>query len=38
MKIIFQPAEEGVRGAQFDCGRGLVQNQDLFVATHLKFR
>ena len=36
VKIIFQPAEEGVRGAQSIVAAGWFDDVDLFVATHLK--
>ena len=36
VKIIFQPAEEGVRGAHSIVAAGWFDNVDLFVATHLK--
>ena len=35
MKIIFQPAEEGVRGAHSIVAAGWFDDVDLFVATHL---
>ncbi|MDN5908800.1 MAG: amidohydrolase [Brevibacterium sp.] len=36
VKIIFQPAEEGVRGAHSIVAAGWFDDVDLFVATHLK--
>ncbi|WCE41521.1 amidohydrolase [Brevibacterium sp. BDJS002] len=35
VKIIFQPAEEGVRGAHSIVAAGWFDDLDLFVATHL---
>lgn len=35
VKIIFQPAEEGVRGAHSIVAAGWFDDVDLFVATHL---
>lgn len=35
VKIIFQPAEEGVRGAHSIVSAGWFDDVDLFVATHL---
>jgi aminobenzoyl-glutamate utilization protein A len=35
VKIIFQPAEEGVRGAHSIVAAGWLDDVDLFVATHL---
>lgn len=36
VKIIFQPAEEGVRGAHSIVAAGWFDDVDVFVATHLK--
>ncbi|WP_291799037.1 amidohydrolase [Brevibacterium sp.] len=36
VKIIFQPAEEGVRGAHSIVAAGWFDDVDMFVATHLK--
>ena len=36
VKIIFQPAEEGVRGAHSIVAAGWFDDVDIFVATHLK--
>ncbi|SMY03208.1 amidohydrolase [Brevibacterium antiquum] len=35
VKLIFQPAEEGVRGAQSMVSAGVVDDVDIFIATHL---
>jgi aminobenzoyl-glutamate utilization protein A len=35
LKIIFQPAEEGVRGAKAMVGAGVVDDVDLMLAHHL---
>ncbi|MDI6937013.1 amidohydrolase, partial [Serratia sp. Se-PFBMAAmG] len=35
IKIIFQPAEEGVRGAKAMVAAGVVDDVDLFTAIHL---
>ncbi|WP_345827407.1 amidohydrolase [Pantoea sp. BRR-3P] len=35
LKIIFQPAEEGVRGAKAMVAAGVVDDVDLFTAIHL---
>lgn len=34
-KLIFQPAEEGVRGARAMCASGLVDDVDYFVGGHV---
>lgn len=35
VKLIFQPAEEGVRGAKAMVARGIVDDVDFFVGLHL---
>ncbi|HWR05818.1 amidohydrolase, partial [Sporomusa sp.] len=35
VKLIFQPAEEGVRGAKAMVSRGIVDDVDFFVGLHL---
>ncbi|TCP29435.1 aminobenzoyl-glutamate utilization protein A [Scopulibacillus darangshiensis] len=35
IKLIFQPAEEGVRGAKSMVEKGVVDDVDLFIATHI---
>lgn len=35
IKLIFQPAEEGTRGAKSMTEKGVVDDVDLFVATHI---
>lgn len=35
VKLIFQPAEEGVRGAKAMVARGIVDDVDFFVGMHL---
>lgn len=35
VKLIFQPAEEGVRGAQAMVSAGVLEDVDVFIATHL---
>lgn len=35
IKLIFQPAEEGTRGAKSMVEAGVVDDVDLFIATHL---
>lgn len=35
VKLIFQPAEEGVRGAQSMVSAGVVDDVDIFIAAHL---
>lgn len=35
VKLIFQPAEEGVRGAQSMVSAGVLDDVDVFIATHL---
>lgn len=35
IKMIFQPAEEGVRGAKSMVAAGVLDDVDLFVATHI---
>lgn len=37
VKIIFQPAEEGVRGAKAMMVKGIVDDVDIFVGMHLGF-
>ncbi|WP_093314087.1 amidohydrolase [Tindallia californiensis] len=37
IKLIFQPAEEGVRGARAMVGKGLLEDVDYFLAGHLGF-
>lgn len=37
-KIIFQPAEEGVRGAKAMVGKGIVDDVDYFFGMHFGFR
>jgi aminobenzoyl-glutamate utilization protein A len=38
VKIIFQPAEEGVRGAKAMVAKGLVDDADYFLGMHLGFK
>lgn len=35
IKLIFQPAEEGTRGAKAMAGAGVVDNVDYFIASHI---
>lgn len=35
IKLIFQPAEEGVRGAKAIVGKGILDDSDFFLAVHL---
>lgn len=35
IKIIFQPAEEGTRGAKSMVEKGIVDDVDFFIATHI---
>lgn len=35
IKIIFQPAEEGVRGAQAVAESGILDDVDIFISSHL---
>lgn len=37
MKLIFQPAEEGVRGAKSMVEAGVVDDVDVFIAIHIGF-
>jgi aminobenzoyl-glutamate utilization protein A len=38
LKIIFQPAEEGVRGAKAMVGTGIVDDVDYFLGMHFGFQ
>ncbi|MCE5284716.1 MAG: amidohydrolase [Pelosinus sp.] len=38
VKMIFQPAEEGVRGAKAMAAKGLVDDADYFLGMHLGFK
>ena len=37
IKLVFQPAEEGVRGAAAIAASGIVDDADYFAASHLSF-
>jgi aminobenzoyl-glutamate utilization protein A len=37
IKLIFQPAEEGVRGAKAIVDRGVLDDVDYFIAAHIGF-
>lgn len=36
-KIVFQPAEEGVRGASAIAASGIVDDADYFLGSHISF-
>ncbi|TCP97651.1 aminobenzoyl-glutamate utilization protein A [Cricetibacter osteomyelitidis] len=37
VKIVFQPAEEGVRGASAIAASGIIDDADYFAASHISF-